>query len=237
MTHIHIPDGVLPVWLWASGFLLMSLFFALSLFRLRTADMKKKVPLLGAIAAVMLVAMSLEILPIAYHLNLSVAAGILLGPSLGFMAAFIVNLMLAFVGHGGITVVGLNTVLLGTEAFLGHTLFYLFRKGLPVFWSAAVATVLSLFLASLLLIGIVGVSHVDAESFAHQHEHEGGVTEQTHEQHHEPESSSLRTFAVIVLSLGSIGWIIEGAITGAVIQFISKVKPDLLAHGLHKGQQ
>jgi len=190
--------------------------------------------LLGALAAVMLVAMSLEILPIAYHLNMSVAAGILLGPSLGFMAALIVNLMLAFVGHGGITVVGLNTLLLGTEAFLGHTMFYLFRKRLPVFWSAAASTVLSLFFASLILIGIVGVSHVDADLFEHHHEHEGSITEQTNEQHHEPESSSLRTFAVIVLSLGSIGWVIEGAITGAVIQFISKVKPDLLAHGLHK---
>jgi cobalt/nickel transport system permease protein len=236
MTHIHIPDGILPVWLWVSGFLLMSVFLALSLFRLRTTDMKKKVPLLGAIAAVMIVAMSLEILPIAYHLNLSVAAGILLGPSLGFMAAFIVNLMLALIGHGGITVVGLNTLLLGTEALLGHTLFYLFRKGLPVFWSAAVATILSLFLASLLLIGIVGVSHLDAELFAHHHEHEGGVAKQAHE-HHEPERASLRIFAVIVLSFGSIGWILEGAITGAVIQFISKVRPDLLAHGLHKEQQ
>jgi len=237
MTHIHIPDGILPVWLWVSGFLLMSLFLALSLFRLRTTDMKKKIPLLGAIAAVMLVAMSLEILPIAYHLNMSVAAGILLGPSLGFVAVFIVNLMLAFVGHGGITVVGLNTLLLGAEAFLGHTLFYLFRRGLPVFWSAALSTVLSLFVASLLLIGIVGVSHIDAESFAHHHEHEGGVTEQTHEQHHQPEQSSLRAFAVIVLSLGSIGGIIEGAITGAVMKFILRVRPDLIAHGLHKEQQ
>ncbi len=162
---------------------------------------EKKVPLLGAIAAVTLVAMSLEVLPIAYHLNMSVAAGILLGPSLGFMAAFIVNLMLEFVGHGGITVVGLNSLLLGTEAF---TLFYLLKRGLPVFWSAALATVLSLFIVTLLLIGIVGVSHVDVELFAHHHEHEG-VTEQTHEQHHEPEDSSLWRFAVIVLSLGSIG--------------------------------
>ena len=128
MTHIHIPDGILPVWLWVSGFLLMSVFLAISLFRLRTEDMRKKIPLLEAVAAVMLVGMSLEILPIAYHLNLSIVAGILLGPSLGFTAAFIVNLMLAFVGHGGITVVGLNTLLLGAEAFLGHTLFYLFRK-------------------------------------------------------------------------------------------------------------
>lgn len=237
MTHIHIPDGILPVWLWVSGFLLMSVFLALSMFRLRTADMKKKIPLLGALAAVMLVAMSLEILPIAYHLNLSVAAGILLGPSLGFMAAFIVNLMLAFVGHGGITVVGLNTLLLGAEALLGHTLFYLLRKGLSIFWGAALSTVLSLCIVTLLLIGIVGVSHVDADLFAHHHEHEGRVNEQTHEHHDEPGRSSLRTFAMIVLSLGSIGWIIEGAVTGAVIQFISKVKPDLLAHGLDKEQK
>jgi len=237
MTHIHIPDGILPVWLWVSGFLLMSVFLALSLFRLRTADMKKKVPLLGALAAVMLVVMSLEILPIAYHLNLSVAAGILLGPSLGFMAAFIVNLMLAFIGHGGITVVGLNTLLLGAEALLGHTLFYLLRKGLSIFWSAALSTVLSLILASLLLIGIVGVSHVRADFFAHHDEHEVGVTEQTRAEHDGQDRASLRAFAVIVLSFGSIGWIIEGAITGAVIQFISRVKPDLLAHGLHKAQQ
>jgi len=234
MTHIHIPDGILPVWLWVSGFLVMSAFLALSIYRLRTADMKKKIPLLGALAAVMLIAMSLEILPIAYHLNMSVAAGILLGPSLGFMAAFIVNLMLAFVGHGGITVVGLNTLLLGAEAFVGHTLFYLLRKVFPVFWSAALSTALSLFLASLILIGIVAVSHVNAEHFTHDYEHKSGVTKQVSSNHSEQERSSLRAFAIIVLSLGSIGWIIEGAITGAVVQFISKVMPDLIAHSLHK---
>jgi cobalt/nickel transport system permease protein len=145
--------------------------------------------------------------------------------------------MLAFVGHGGITVVGLNTLLLGAEALLGHTLFYPFRKGFPVFWSAALSTVLSLFLVSLFLIGIVGASHVDANLFAHHHENEGGVTEKNHEHHDEEESSSLRAFAMIVLTLGSIGWVIEGAITGAIIQFISKIMPDLLAHGLHMGQQ
>jgi ABC-type Co2+ transport system permease subunit len=38
----------------------------------------------------------------------------------------------------------------------------------------------------------------------------------------------------MVVSLGSIGWIIEAAITGAVIRFISQVKPDLLDHELHR---
>src|SRR5512139_4286243 len=150
MTHMHIPDGILPVWLWVSGFLVMAAVLWICLYRLRGMDRKKKIPLLGVLSAVMLVAMSLEILPIAYHLNLSVATGILLGPSLGFVAAFIVNLMLALLGHGGITVMGLNTLLLGTEAMLGHTLFFLLPSRLPVFWRAALATVLALFTVTVL---------------------------------------------------------------------------------------
>ncbi len=229
MTHMHIPDGLLPVWLWVSGFLVMACLLTFSLYRLRNMDMKKKIPLLGVLSAAMLVVMSLEILPLAYHLNLSVAAGILLGPSLGFVAAFIVNLMLALMGHGGITVIGLNTLLLGAEAMLGHTLFYFLTKRLSTYWRAALATVLSLVLVSLLLVAIVGISHADSDLFTHRH----GRVELEHG-HDAEGSSSLSTFAVIVLSLGSIGWIIEAAITGAVIRFISQVKPDLLTHVLHK---
>ena len=224
MTHMHIPDGVLPVGLWVLGLLLMALAVAFILVRLRGMDMARKIPLLGAVSAVMLVAMSLEILPLAYHINLSVVAGILLGPALGFLAAFITNLMLALMGHGGITVIGLNTLLLGSEAILGHTLFYLFKKRLPVFWSAAIATVLTLIMTTLALIGIVAASHIDPELISHGGEHglrQGG-------------QASVRTFAFMVVSLGSIGWIIEAAITGAVVKFISQVKPDLLAHALHR---
>src|SRR5450759_535267 len=153
MTHLHIPDGILPVGLWVLGLIVMVFALGFSLFRLRGMDRVKKIPLLGAVAAVMLVAMSLEILPLAYHINLSVVAGILLGPALGFLAAFIANLMLALMGHGWITVIRLNTLLLGSEAVLGHALFYFFKKRLPVFWSAAVATVLTLIMTTLALIG------------------------------------------------------------------------------------
>ena len=229
MTHMHIPDGILPVWLWVSGFLAMAAVLAVCLYRLRGMDRKKKIPLLGVLSAVMLVAMSLEILPIAYHLNLSVVAGILLGPSLGFIAAFVVNSMLALLGHGGITVMGLNTLLLGAEAMLGHTLFYLLSKRLSMYWRAAAATVLALFLVSLCLIGIVGISHADSDQFLHQHGRDGAGHDQD-----AGHATALSTFAVMVLSLGLIGWIIEAAITGAVIRFISQVKPDLLTHVLHK---
>ncbi len=229
MTHMHIPDGILPVWLWLSGLLLMGLALSVCLVSLRSMDAKKKIPLLGAVSAVMLVAMSLEILPIAYHINLSVVAGILLGPALGFVAAFITNLILALMGHGGITVVGLNTLLLGSEAVVGHTLFSLLGQRLPVFWRAAVVTVLTLFTTTLLLIGLVSVSHVDVDAVLHGHE-EGAHAQAASE-------PTISTFALVVLSLGSIGWLIESAITGAVVKFVAQVKPDLLKHKLHDKQR
>jgi len=224
MTHLHIPDGVLPIRIWLLGILLMALGLGICLYHLRTKDLKKFLPLLGAVSAAMLVAMSLEIIPLAYHINLSVVAGVLLGPALGFLAAFITNLILAFMGHGGITVIGLNTLLLGCEAILGHSLFFLFKKRIPVFWCAALATVLTLILSTLALIGIVAVSHIDPDLLRHAHGQESGAAEHV----------SISTFATMVLLLGSVGWIIEAAITGAVVSFISKVKPDLLGHVLHK---
>jgi cobalt/nickel transport system permease protein len=224
MTHLHIPDGILPANLWVLGLILMAIAVGFSLFRLRGMDRVKKIPLLGAVSAVMLVAMSLEILPLAYHINLSVVAGILLGPALGFLAAFITNLVLALMGHGGITVIGLNTLLLGSEAVLGHTLFYLFKNRISVFWSAATATVLTLFMTTLALIGIVAVSPISPELMSHGDEH--GFFQHGH--------LSVKTFAIMVVSLGSIGWTIEAAITGAVVRFISQVKPDLLDHALHR---
>ena len=67
----------------------------------------------------MLVGMSSEIIPIAYHINLTVLAGILLGPWLSIISAVIVNVMLALLGHGGVTVIGLNTLVISTEMIAG----------------------------------------------------------------------------------------------------------------------
>lgn len=236
MTHMHIPDGILPAWLWVSGLVLMAVFLAFSLYRLRAADAKKKIPLLGAMAAAMLVVMNIPEILLPYHMNLSVATGILLGPSLGFVAAFIVNLMLALVGHGGVTVMGLNTLLLGSEAVLGHVFFSLFRNVSSIFRRGAAATVLALFFVSVLLIAMVGISHTDVAEYFHGHEEGAGGTHEAVQGHGGagPAKASLTAFAVMVLSLGVIGWVLEGAITGAVLQFISRVKPDLLAHALHR---
>ena len=122
MSHIHIPDGVLPLWIVLLGWAVAAVMVGLSVWRLR-GDASRRVPLLGVMAALMLVSMSTEIVPIAYHLNLSVLAGIVLGPAYGVLAALIVNFVLALFGHGGITVVGLNTVVVGSETVIGSLLF------------------------------------------------------------------------------------------------------------------
>lgn len=229
MTHMHIPDGILPVWLWVAGFFVMILGLGVSLSQLKDMDIKVKLPLLGALTAAMLVSMSIEIIPPFYHINLSVVTGILLGPSLGFVAAFIANVVLSLIGHGGITVIGLNTILLGSEAVLGHAFFSVLSRRMPIFWRAATATIITLMLTTGLLIGIVALSGSGTGLFFLHEPHE-----------HDPPIKgdlSVFRFAVMALGFGGLGWIIESGITGGVVRFIARVKPEILKHALHKGME
>lgn len=158
MSHIHIPDGVLPLWLWVLGWIAALAMVALAARSASRFDARRKVPLLGVVAALMIVGMSSEIVPIAYHVNLSVIGGILLGPALSIVASFIVVIVLALLGHGGVTVIGLNAVVIGTEMVLGWLLFRALVRafGRPrAALGAGLATVLTLLTTTTLVVGIV----------------------------------------------------------------------------------
>lgn len=244
MSHLHIPDGVLPVWLWLMGLVLMILLLSLALRQASKADLRKKLPLLGFTAAMMLIGMSLEVIPIAYHLNLSVLAGILLGPAMAFLAAFLVNFMLALVGHGGLTVVGLNTLILGLETFSGYWLFRLGKRLLKPGLAAALSVILTLFLTTSLVIGLVGLARLDPVR-VHElpeigHSGEGGLLSfhgPGHHQGHEGKSEteapqptlSLATFAEGAYLLGLIGWILEALVVGFIVGFLRQVKPEMIS--------
>jgi len=160
MSHLHIPDGVLPLWLWLTGWIIALVVLRVASARLRTTDARRAVPLIGVVSAMMLVAMSAEIVPIAYHVNLTVVAGMLLGPWASFIAAFIVVLMLALIGHGGITVVGLGMLVIGAEMLLGNALTRLLTRvtGRPrAALMSGVATVITLALSTTLVVGIVAL--------------------------------------------------------------------------------
>ncbi|MHB1017921.1 MAG: energy-coupling factor ABC transporter permease [Coriobacteriia bacterium] len=258
MSHIHIPDGVLPWWLWIAGWLAAAVLLGIAANRATRTGSRRAVPLIGAVSALVLVSMSSEIVPIAYHVNLTVIAGVLLGPWLGLIAAFIVVLVLALLGHGGVTVMGLNTLVIGTEIALGWALV---RGGTRLFGLkrirpvAGIATVLTLALTTTMLVGIVALAGtpatgretgaLDAETLEFRNPFSDGVLQlgllggDEHEETsvdgsddaHVGEPLAVSRFATVVYTLGPIGWLLEALVTAAVLGYVGRVRPGLLFGG------
>ncbi|MDI6900843.1 MAG: energy-coupling factor ABC transporter permease [Anaerosomatales bacterium] len=254
MTHIHIPDGVLPVWLWAAGWLLTLALLALASRFAGRAGSRRAVPLVGAVSALVLVAMSTEIVPIAYHINLTVIAGAFLGPWLGAISAFIVVLVLSLLGHGGVTVIGLNTLVIAAEMAVGWGLV---RAGLRVFGArrtravAGVATVLTLALTTTMLVGIVALAGspateretgaLDPDTLRFESPFSDGVVTLgllsggEHDEEHAAEEEhtlSVGRFAAVVYTLGPVGWLLEALVTAGVLGYVVGVRPRLVIAGV-----
>ncbi len=252
MTHIHIPDGVLPLWLWLGGwvFTLAMLWFAGRLGS--EAESRRRVPLLAVLSAMMLVAMSSEIVPLAYHLNLTVIAGTLLGPVLSPIAAFIVCVILALLGHGGVTVIGLNTVLITAEMVIGGAMVRglvraLGRRRVPL--AAGLATVVTLAITTTMLVGIVALAGttqattretgaLDPGSLRFSNPVSDGVFQlglfsggEAPAPQQVPNAEtriSVARFATVVFVLGPIGWMLEALVTALVLGYVARVRPSLL---------
>lgn len=229
MSHLHIPDGLLPVWLWLSGMALAAVMLLVALAMLKSVDLRRKVPLLGMMSAMMLVGMNIEIAP--YHVNLSVVTGIILGPWMAVIAAFIVNVLMAMVGHGGVTVLGINSVVIASEGVAGYLLFHLFRKFMPPGAAAGISTVLALFTSTCLMVIVVFLANVDFSASnvgelreAMESPTFGSVANAVGMD----EGFNFRLFAIAAFGLGFFGWLIEAFITFVAVRFIAKVKPELV---------
>ncbi len=237
MSHIHLPDGILPVWLWISGFVLAVLLGFLLLRFTPKEALAKKLPLLGMMAAAMVLGASVEIVPIAYHVNLTVISGILLGPPLIFLAVFVVNTILALFGHGGLTVIGLNTLILSIEGVLGYLLFRLFWKAwkrlTPVVFTA---TFFALCCSTLSMVGVVGLGVPHYEELVHKGEGHGIFEFKLLKEHEEHPKETKEhgdihfwRFVAIVLPLSFLGWVLEGIITTLILKYLHRLRPDLLS--------
>jgi cobalt/nickel transport system permease protein len=171
--------------------------------------------------------------------NLTVISGILLGPSLVFLATFVVNVTLALFGHGGITVIGLNTLTLSIEGVLGYFFFHLFWRGLRKLSIAIfLATFFALFASTLSMIGVVSLGTSHYEELIHQ-EKDRGVFEfklMKEKEDHQKEDTAkgevnLKRFISILLPLGFLGWLLEALITSWIARYIRRLRPDLLRLG------
>jgi cobalt/nickel transport system permease protein len=251
MSHLHIPDGLLPFYLPLLGFIVSGVIIAAALYHLRNQEVNKLVPRLGIVSAFVLVVMSVPLGLIPYHLNLTVLAGIILGPGLGFISVFMVNLLLGFIGHGGITMVGLNSLAVGSEVFIGYYLFRLLRRRIRLPRAAAFTTVLTLVLSSLIMISIVAASQVNPAMFVERDEMEvhteAGRTAEEHadeefakEEHTEEvlndkgSKLSIARFAAMVLPVTGLGIVLESLAIFGIVSFLWRVRPDIL--GAEAGQ-
>ena len=234
MSHIHLPDGILPTWLWVSGFVAAIMVWVIFFRLIKREDLGKRLPLLGMMAAAMVLGASVEVIPPVYHINLIVISAILLGPSLIFLATFVVNVILALFGHGGITVIGLNTLILSIEGIAGYYLFQLLWNMLRKLSLAAfLATFLALMVSTFAMILVVSLGTSHYEELMHHDKGtiglESGKEKETH--HEQPggetEVNLNRWIKAIALPL-FFGWILEGIITALMIKYIHRLRPDLL---------
>lgn len=214
--HIHIPDGVMPPWLLLFGAIFSLIFLALSIYSIKKKP--KNVPLIGVFAALSLVLMNIPLGPLPYHMNLTVLIAILIGIAPAFVAFFVSNLFLSLMGHGGITVIGLNSIILGFEVFLGYYLYKLpFIKNIEI--KAALSTLITLCVSLMLFVAIVFASGLNPAEFSHQ-EHE--------EVEHENDWVSLDVFVALTAPIALVGAIIESIITFFAVIYIKKVRPVML---------
>jgi cobalt/nickel transport system permease protein len=240
MSHLHIPDGILPVWLWVLGYLIVGLYLLFALNYLKKNNLNKKIILVGMCSAFMIIAMSIEIAPIAYHVNLSALTGIILGPILAPIAVLVTNLFLSLMGHGGITVIGLNTLVVSVEAVIAFYLFRFIKDKLnkPVVISAFIATFLALVVSASLSIGIIyaGTGNFALHGETVQEKSSSIIKFEGYEKPEKQETCDIVTnphfnikkFILLIFAFGLIGWSVESFLTSFIVSYINKVKPDVL---------
>ena len=197
---MHIVDGVLTVPVLAGGAALTAAGVALGL---RKIDYER-IPQVAVLSSAFFVA-SLIHLPVGFtssHLILNGLAGLILGWA-AFPALLTALLLQAvFFGHGGLTVLGVNTLNMALPAVVCH---YAFGRALR---SRRRGALFGLgFAASFMGIALAGI--MTAASIL----------------------LSGKEFAAAIAAMGIAHIpviVVEGLVTGSVVVFLHKVRPELL---------
>lgn len=123
---MYIPDGLLALPVLAAGWAITVALVAVTLWwSERAGDVIAAIPRLAVMtsASFVLSLLHIPIGPTCVHLTLAGLMGIILG-NLAFPAIFIWLTLQAFLlGHGGVTVLGVNTAILGIPALVAYGIF------------------------------------------------------------------------------------------------------------------
>ena len=200
---MHISDGILSVPIVAVGWIITILAIIIVFsFTLKKQDLAEVVPKFSIMTAAFFVISLIHIPlgPTSAHPMINAILGIVLGP-IAYISIFIgLTLQTLLFQHGGVTTLGVNTALVGLPSILAY---YIFTKGYNTGMSirslAIICGGIGIGITALLTVLVLALMGPDFYGLA-------------------------QVTAVAHLPL----IVIEAIITGAVIVYISKVKPELL---------
>jgi len=210
---MHISDGILPVSITVAGFAIAAAATALTI---RNVD-PEEIPKISVITSAFFVAslVHFPVGPSSVHLILNGLAGIVLGKR-AFAAILLGIVLQAYLfGHGGLSVIGVNTVMMGTGALCAYAIWLTRRRvKLPEHLSfggrqfripsrdvlfGAIAGAVGIFVSGIILsLALISTG----EAFF--------------------------TNAKLILGIHIPLMLIEGAVSGACVGFLMRVKPSVL---------
>ena len=210
MAHIHLPDGTFSllwviVW-WALALALLAIALVVSRRQIITVQ---RLSVAGLLTAASFAIFQVE-LPFAggVHMNFTPLIGILAGPALGSLIAFIVNILSATIGHGGWGMIGANTLVNASEVISAYYLFTFATRRFELFTRGAVAAFGGLLVGNvpirysiILISGIQGSTLRGTELFIY-----------------------LLQIPILNLFIAAI----EAIVTGFVVEYMGKVRKDLI---------
>jgi cobalt/nickel transport system permease protein len=213
MAHIHLPDGSFTLfWVlfwWTCALALIGA--CLAWVRRRSID-RRLVTTAAFVTAASFAVFQVE-LPLfgGAHMNLTPLVGILTGPVLGSFIVFVVNILSAAIGHGGWGLIGANVLVNFSEVGTAWLTFrVLGRVSRSLFSRAGIATFGGLFAGNLVMVAIILISGIQ------------GVTQG-------PAQILVGLSLIVAVNMGVA--ILEAFITGFLVAYIGKVRPDLLGGG------
>ena len=218
MSHLHIPDGVLPLVLWLSGLVLTAILLVWSA-RASRAGGPRLIAFQSSLGGIMLAIMALPV-PITafdYCMTLAGPVGVLLGAAPAMQVSFVVTLILALLGQGGFTVVGLNALVLGIGAATARPIYTHSVAALGPPRAMALATALSQLLSTALWAGLLVLSVRLTPAVAGEHAVAESLVRVWH-----------RTGAAIVVPQLLAAVALESFLGYGLAHFLARVRPDLL---------
>ena len=210
MAHIHLGEGSFPLWALVLWTVLGVALLGAVTYRVRKGGIKtNQIALAGIGAAASFAIFQLNI-PVwgGVHMNLTGLVGILAGPLLGALIALVVNIFSAALGHGAVGLLGANVIVNASEAIVAYFAFRtLMRMDWDIFPASASAATLGLSAGAILMGAIIVISGVNGSAL--------------------PRSDlTIAVTGMVGINLGVA--VVEGLLTGFIVQFLASVRPDLI---------